>query len=926
VLLVEDQPADAKVVGAELRVAGIEAGCECVATEAEYVAALYHAPDVILCDYHAENFGAVRALGIHRERNIDIPLIIVSGNINEEEAVAALKLGAADYLFKDRLGRLGEAVRQAVAARRLRDEKRKAEAALRASEERHRQLVELSPDAIVVIAGEEIVFVNRAALRLLRTFSPQDLVGRSFLEFVHPSCRHRILWDLNRVSGDNAALPLIEERMVRLDGTLLDVELTAAPVTHQDREAMQLFIRDVTERKRAEEARHESELQLHIALNSARLATWSWDLPTDRVTWSEGIEALFGFPPGSFNQSISSYLNCVHPADRDWVEQNLAEAKESECSFEVEHRVRWPDGGTRWIYLKGNSASDDSGHVQRLSGVVMDITERKRTEVEIQKMAAFARYNPNPVFEFSAQGKLTYSNDAAQEMAVTLGRKHPADILPPQVAQLVGECLATEEKRTFTGTTVGGRTVSWSFFPILPHQVVHCYARDITERISLEEQLRQAQKMEAIGQLAGGVAHDFNNILTIIQGHVSLLATDPALPADARENLDEVLGAAERAANLTRQLLTFSRKQVIQLQHLDINDVVNRLARMLRRVIGEDVTFHFEQSPEPLAVNADAGMIEQAIMNLAVNARDAMPGGGTLSITTAAASITDVHLHDEGGRQRHRPRPGLRLWHRQATPRLDRGGQPGRRRHHVPAFPAVPVETHRRAQRRGWWRGGPGKHADRHRDRALRRGRTGAPADGLRRPQTPRLPGARGRLRPRCAPRLGATCERDRPAADRHGDARRHDRPRTCGPPQARKTDAESSLHERLQPGDPRQRSPSRGRPEFSSETIFPRANRPRRPRLPRRRKNGVTKKTRAAPLPSGPTASSKIMSRSGEWMLLSLTLALSRWEREMPSARCENSCTPVPNSGHDVSGCGKWSSLSQRERAGVRESGCRLR
>jgi PAS domain S-box-containing protein len=367
-------------------------------------------------------------------------------------------------------------------------------------------------------------------------------------------------------------------------------------------------------------------------------------LPTDRVTWSEGIEDLFGFPPGSFNQSISSYLNCVHPADRDWVKQNLAEARESECSFEVEHRVRWPDGGTRWIYLKGNSAADDTGHVLRLSGVVMDITERKRNEVEIQKMAAFARYNPNPVLEFSAQGKLTYFNDAAQEMAVTLGRKHPAEILPPQVAQLVGECLATEEKRTFTGATPGGRTVSWSFFPILPHQVVHCYARDITERISLEEQLRQAQKMEAIGQLAGGVAHDFNNILTIIQGHVSLLATDPEIPTDARDNLDEVLGAAERAANLTRQLLTFSRKQVIQLQHLDINDVINRLARMLRRVIGEDVTLHFEQSPEPLAVHADAGMIEQVIMNLAVNARDAMPGGGTLTITSAAASITEVHL------------------------------------------------------------------------------------------------------------------------------------------------------------------------------------------------------------------------------------------------------------------------------------------
>ena len=642
VLLVEDHLGDAKLMEIELCKGGFAPVVQRVEREEEFRAALTAGPEIILCDYHLPQFTGTRALGLLQELGLDIPFILVSGQINDELAIAAIKQGAADYLFKDRLGRLSESVRQALEARRLRAERRAAEEALRASEERHRQLVELSPDALLVICGEEIVMVNRAARRLLRAFTPQEIVGRSFLEFVHPACRQKILWDLNRVAEENATLPVLEDRMVRLDGTMLDVELTAAPFAHQGREAMQLFVRDVTERKRADEARHESELQLHIALNAARLATWSWDLAADRVTWSEGIEALFGFPPGSFRPTIAAYLGCVHPSDRDWVEQNLTGAREVEGSFEVQHRVRWPDGETRWMFLKGNSAAAEDGNVARISGVVMDITDRKQAEGEMQRLAAFAKCNPNPVMEFSNHGRLTYHNDAAQEMAVKLGRRTPAEILPADAAQLVRECLATEKKRTVLETTPGGRTISWSFFPILPQHVVHCYAGDITERRNLEDQLRQAQKMEAVGQLAGGVAHDFNNILTIIQGHTSLLLDDAELESNRREVLQQVLTAAERAANLTRQLLTFSRKQMIQLRDLDLNEVISRLTKMLRCVIGEDVGLNCTYSTTPIHLRADMSMVEQAVMNLAINARDAMPQGGTVTITTEQITTTEV--------------------------------------------------------------------------------------------------------------------------------------------------------------------------------------------------------------------------------------------------------------------------------------------
>jgi PAS domain S-box-containing protein len=167
-------------------------------------------------------------------------------------------------------------------------------------------------------------------------------------------------------------------------------------------------------------------------------------------------------------------------------------------------------------------------------------------------------------------------------------------------------------------------------------------ARDITERRDLERQFRQAQKMEAVGQLAGGVAHDFNNILTAIQFNASLLQSTEGVPGEAHECARDIEHAVQRAAGLTRQLLTFSRKQVMQARNLDLNIIVADMTTMLRRIIGEDVVVDVRYAADVLPVHADPGMIEQVIMNLAVNARDAMPTGGIVSIETTSARVHGV--------------------------------------------------------------------------------------------------------------------------------------------------------------------------------------------------------------------------------------------------------------------------------------------
>ncbi len=167
-------------------------------------------------------------------------------------------------------------------------------------------------------------------------------------------------------------------------------------------------------------------------------------------------------------------------------------------------------------------------------------------------------------------------------------------------------------------------------------------AMDVTERLSLEAQLRQSQKMESVGQLAGGIAHDFNNLLTVINGHSGILLTMDNLSPQIMESLREISEAAQRAADLTRQLLTFSRKQVIQLQVVDLNEVVNNIGKMLRRILGEDIALEVNFSPSLPSVKADLGMIEQILLNLAVNSRDAMPAGGKLRIDTSSVMIDET--------------------------------------------------------------------------------------------------------------------------------------------------------------------------------------------------------------------------------------------------------------------------------------------
>jgi signal transduction histidine kinase/ActR/RegA family two-component response regulator len=297
------------------------------------------------------------------------------------------------------------------------------------------------------------------------------------------------------------------------------------------------------------------------------------------------------------------------------------------------------DGKCKWVEVFAQVSLSNEKSVTGISGTLTDITERKIAETQIQKLAAFPRVNPNPVLEFAMDGALSYANEAANLMAKSLGKLELLSILPPNAGSLAQECLRTQQTLLRQNVSINGRTITWSFFPVSSSQVVHCYGADVTDMLSLEAQLRHAQKLESVGQLAAGVAHDFNNILTVIHGYSDSLISRFREDSNTRDALCQIRNASRRAAALTRQLLTFSRKQMIQPRLLSLNAVLQNLANMLPRLLGEDIileTKYFQGLPQ---IEADTGMLEQIVMNLAVNARDAMPNGGKLLIETATANI-----------------------------------------------------------------------------------------------------------------------------------------------------------------------------------------------------------------------------------------------------------------------------------------------
>jgi PAS domain S-box-containing protein len=411
------------------------------------------------------------------------------------------------------------------------------------------------------------------------------------------------------------------------------------------------------EQGQAEAALRESQERLALALEASRIGVWSWDTEDDRFECDGRMRELFGGAPGDSLSDLGSFLARVYEDDRDRVESTLLDAKTRESEFQFEFRLLAADDEIRYIATRGQFLPDRVAH--RATGVCWDVTDEKREEQQRRLLSTVLESAVNAVLITDGKGLISWVNAAFTDLT----GYSPEDVVGqnPRILKSGKHDEAFYQKmwdaisrgNAWHGELVNRRkdgslyTEETTILPVLGvyGEIASfvCIKRDITLEVDLTRQLHQAQRLEAVGQLAGGVAHDFNNILTIISGNAELALGDLTPQDPTSEALREIMEASRRAAGLTRQLLAFSRKQILQPRVLDLNVLVAGTEKMLRRLIGEDVALKTRLQPNLGAIKADPGQVEQILMNLAVNARDAMPQGGELTFETENVDIQETH-------------------------------------------------------------------------------------------------------------------------------------------------------------------------------------------------------------------------------------------------------------------------------------------
>ncbi len=679
----------------------------------------------------------------------------------------------------------------------------RAEQELRESEQKYRRLTDNMQDVIWQMTPDLVFTYVSPSDKKQRGYEAYEVLGRSVWEFITPvSQEHARKKYAERIRGlaENKKIndTVYQVEQIRKNGTTVWTELLSTPLLDSEGNliAFQGVTRDITERKKLEEAIRATIARLKEAQRLARIGSWELDLVTKQLFWSDEVYRIFEIEPGEFGGSYEAFLALIHPEDRERVDRAYTDSLANKTPYEIVHRLLFPDGRVKYVQERREHSCDAAGVALRSVGTVQDITELTQAQLRLEKERTHLRTllqtipdliwlkNPDGIYltcnarferlfgakEAEIVGKtdydfvdddladffrehdriamaagkpsineewLTFADDGHRELAetiktpmydsdgsligvlgvardITAARKaeetekrlataieHAAEAViitdatgiiqyvnPAQgilsgysLDELVGQTPNVLKSDFHDGNfykqlwdTIGVGTV-WSgrfinkkkdgteyhedasISPVydksdnLTNFVV--VEHDVTKQLALQEQLFQAQKMETIGTLAGGISHDFNNLLQPIMGYTELLMMEKKQGDPELDRLQKIYDAGKRGADLIKGLMLFSRKVEPEFGSVDLNHEIVQARTLLSQTIPKTIKIDLRLSDDLKTVQADPSQIGQVVMNLGVNARDAMPDGGTLTIATTNVQLDkeycDTHLEAKPG-------------------------------------------------------------------------------------------------------------------------------------------------------------------------------------------------------------------------------------------------------------------------------------
>lgn len=652
ILIAEDNPADGRLLLRALGKAGLEFEHHLVDNEADYRRHLRPELDVIISDYEMPQFGAMRALEILQESRLAIPFIIVSGTIGEDLAVEAMKRGAMDYLLKDRLTRIGVSVTQAIEQGRSAQGRLKAQEALRESEERFRQLVQNIEQVFWMSSPDkgEMLFVSAAYERIWgRSCESLYASPKEWLEAIHPDDRARILDAAlkQQVTGTYHE----EYRIVRPDGSVRWISDRAFPVRNAEGAVYRVagIAEDITERHRVRES-----LRMFRTLVDHSEDTFEVLDPETGQFLDVNARG-----PAELGCSREEYLKMrvfdIDPLVSPHVWRELIKEMERGESARGEGLHVRKDGSAYPVEFTAKLVQLERPYVV---ASVRDITERKLAEQRVHEQAAMLDLAHDAIIVRGFEdGVVTFWNRGAEKLygwtrAEAVGKEVGALIFldSKRVQHINSELLKAGEwdgenqhqAKDGKKLVVSSRTTLVRDSQGQPKAVFVIHT-DITEQKELEARFLRAQRMESIGTLASGVAHDLNNILAPILMSAPLLRRD--LKPDLRENIISGIElSAERGASIVKQVLAFGRGLEGERQPMQIRTVIKDVVKILSETFPKNVHLETGLPAELWPIVADATQIHQILLNLCVNARDAMPCGGKLQLRASNVELDESYV------------------------------------------------------------------------------------------------------------------------------------------------------------------------------------------------------------------------------------------------------------------------------------------